>query len=812
MNRGITLLEVLISIGILAIGLIGTLSLIPAGGSYLRKAQVEGRAASLIPNAFNTMKSAALFSKDAIDWTTQTTNRDEVEEDVWGYPSNPYGVADETETKGEIRSWYIRDDPPWIEGTGAGANQTVVVRAEGPGGVTKEFKTESDGDGNWQTPLLATDLSLSGPPKADEERMQIIGDVDPFDQIDPDEYYDEWVITHKVGHDEGKGTLTVNLPEAPNTPQRKSDALVVTRSNTYTLKHYRKRRSWAFKEGNARLDFTLPQYKAAKHSKNDDTNKAQSLNLPTGYDQTRCRISGAVWRYDTGKRDQTYQKWQHYRNGIADGIIQEEILADTFFTSPEGSAAAWAEGGGSGDIQGNTVDWYEFNVLRDQRFRIAWDPENDVINKSLSNRYVDADNLDDLKKNHPVEIYFNGAPIQAGFMEASETDHVEYRAPSTGTVQLKVELLGLLPEGDVDEDAINPWRKNGELKDETFWFKRYPRVSKNLPADPDDKDKGYLGNGTSFNYSFNVTLFGSTQVALIDPLMAAKIELANGPGAEAITKAAVFDQDTDVLGFSVPFTLRRLNWNIVSKQETATNRLSVASSFCIPEDVMVVKVTDDELEAPEPWFELQELSTCHRAPVYVRYDDGWTYCDDCRRQCTSIECPMRRETDDRLSWMLTVQPEGGGSIQEKWNSGNYFDVAIVVFRDRVFPSIGFPQVEGEYSFDSWWNEDTGTIRLNVNRSTGIDGDDIRKMFAAGNWVMVAPKKTDWNQKVDWLKIQNAEFTRDASQTIVEIIPVEEPETNTDLGPDPNRPGAANLVTMVYQGVVAVSRRSVRITD
>ena len=341
-NHGITLLEVLISIGILAIGLIGTLSLIPAGGSYLRKAQVEGRAASLIPNAFNTMKSAALFSKDAIDWTTQTTNRGEVEEDVWGYPSNPFGVANETETRGEIRSWYIRDDPPKIEGTGAGANQTVVVKAEGPGGVTKEFKTESDKDGNWQTPLLATDLSLSDPPRADEERMQIIGDANPFDQIDPDEYYDEWVITHKVGDEGGKGTLTVTLPEGPNTPQRESDALVMTGPNTYTLKHYRKRRSWAFKEGNARLDFTLPQYKAAKHSINDSTNKAQSLNLPTGYDRTYCVISGEVWRYDTGKRDQTYQKWQHYRNGITDetgGIVQELIDEDTFFTSPEDSGS-----------------------------------------------------------------------------------------------------------------------------------------------------------------------------------------------------------------------------------------------------------------------------------------------------------------------------------------------------------------------------------------------------------------------------------------------------------------------------------------
>ena len=68
-NSGITLLEVLISIGILAIGLIGTLSLIPAGGSYLRKAQIEGRAAALIPNTFNAMKTSAAFNENAIDWT-----------------------------------------------------------------------------------------------------------------------------------------------------------------------------------------------------------------------------------------------------------------------------------------------------------------------------------------------------------------------------------------------------------------------------------------------------------------------------------------------------------------------------------------------------------------------------------------------------------------------------------------------------------------------------------------------------------------------------------------------------------------------
>ena len=76
--------------------------------------------------------------------------------------------------------------------------------------------------------------------------------------------------------------------------------------------------------------------------------------------------------------------------------------------------------------------------------------------------------------------------------------------------------------------------------------------------------------------------------------------------------------------------------------------------------------------------------------------------------------------------------------------------------------------------------------------------------------MVAPKKADELQKIDWLKIQNAEFTRSASQTIVEIIPASEPNTNTNL--TPVNPSTPNLVTLVYQGVVAVSRRSVRITE
>jgi hypothetical protein len=177
---------------------------------------------------------------------------------------------------------------------------------------------------------------------------------------------------------------------------------------------------------------------------------------------------------------------------------------------------------------------------------------------------------------------------------------------------------------------------------------------------------------------------------------------------------------------------------------------------------------------------------------------------------------MRRQKDDRMSWMLSVQPENGGSIQANWQAGNYFDVALVVFNNRVLPPVGSTQIEGEHSFDSWWNEDTGTISLSISRSSGIDGDDIRKMFAAGNWVMVAPKRASRTQKIDWLQIQNAEFVRDASQTVVEIIPRTEPVTSTlpgvTVGSAAIGNDAANLVTLVYQGVVAVSRQSIQITE
>ena len=79
-RRGISLLEVLISIGILAIGLTAVLSLIPAGRSQMKKAAVDDRAAALIPNAYATMQNLGLFTVNALSWIDLPTTSSSFED------------------------------------------------------------------------------------------------------------------------------------------------------------------------------------------------------------------------------------------------------------------------------------------------------------------------------------------------------------------------------------------------------------------------------------------------------------------------------------------------------------------------------------------------------------------------------------------------------------------------------------------------------------------------------------------------------------------------------------------------------------
>lgn len=65
-RRGITLMEVLIAIGILAIGLTSVAALLPAGGSQAKKAVMADRAATLAENALSDAVTYGLCRPDAL--------------------------------------------------------------------------------------------------------------------------------------------------------------------------------------------------------------------------------------------------------------------------------------------------------------------------------------------------------------------------------------------------------------------------------------------------------------------------------------------------------------------------------------------------------------------------------------------------------------------------------------------------------------------------------------------------------------------------------------------------------------------------
>lgn len=70
-RRGITILEVLISIGILAVGLASVLALLPAGGSQARKAMVEDRRTTLGDNALADFQARGFLNP--VNWSGTST-------------------------------------------------------------------------------------------------------------------------------------------------------------------------------------------------------------------------------------------------------------------------------------------------------------------------------------------------------------------------------------------------------------------------------------------------------------------------------------------------------------------------------------------------------------------------------------------------------------------------------------------------------------------------------------------------------------------------------------------------------------------
>lgn len=199
-RRGITLMEVLISIGILAVGLTSVVALVPAGKSQAARSVTLDRAASMATNALADAVSAGFTRLDSLTPISEDLNGDNVlqaSEDVNGdqslelYPLlsedlNGNGVVDGSEDRdanGVVRNFgFVVCDP-----LGAPYTETFVV-----GGNAKTLAALHVGI--KATGVLATPGALrwAGPGPADlrmglltQGRDDVLVNVDAVGADDP---------------------------------------------------------------------------------------------------------------------------------------------------------------------------------------------------------------------------------------------------------------------------------------------------------------------------------------------------------------------------------------------------------------------------------------------------------------------------------------------------------------------------------------------------------------------------------------------------------------------------------------------------
>lgn len=715
---GITLLEVLISIGLLAIGLVATLSLIPAGGTYLRKADIDDRAAAFIPQAFNAIESAGLLREDALYWGSSSLSVDDGET---GLPSVGALHSNDPPNFADVLAWHPTwDDPPSISGTadpGAVVHITAKLQPPSDPKTVGPFPVTTGSTGRFQLSLGPNDLiGLVDP------RMTVFKNAPNLNARE--KYYDNWKFEADYAAapagpgDPPRGAISPLSISPAALPARQDSTIEPSAPNYW---HYYRRRRLGYQRGSAIYNFTYG-------SRGDEPDFTQNLSFPAiQYSvvdgrlkfthKSEVRVSGQLWRVKKGYKRGTYYLYDHYLNDN----VQTKVAPSWRQDSPSSAEEDWVDGGGNPtppDVIQDDEDTFTFPIRQGQVITV----QHESVPGAL-----DLDVTDD----EFFPLYFNGQ-LRPEWLLVSGPGRKTYRAEADATVTTTI-----------------------KMKPDAFGV---------------------------HHYSAQLTIYGNTRLAVIDPLMTSHIDRAVAgnlvpeliqPNREPNKYFAEFVQLTS----GTPFTMRipRLNWSMIADRgPNHSLSVALAEQLCRPYDTIEVSPPVDETLAPEPLF------------------DG------------SI-APLRRRSQGKMSWLLTIQPENNGSIEYNWTSGSMFDVALVIFDERMFPREGDSALIGEYAFQNGvqWMPATGEIKIPVPTDMSIDPDDLLRMFRPGAWIMLAPKQFSYDQRIEWIQIQTSEFRKDTNGSLnMHVVPAKDLNLRTD--------GFTDLVALVYQGVVAVARRSVRI--
>ena len=781
-RRGISLLEVLISIGIISIGLLATFSLIPAGRSYMHKAAIDDRAAAILPAAFETITTRGLLTTTSLSWEDvadsalsdpewhsnpllRTVIREQSGRDVTDptlYPGNTGSTRDdlwqlETIATETITSYYDRTTPfTTLTGTVNPGSppmaQTVTISSSpvaGPNGVESSHPTT----GRWTLDIPSGILPLTAPD------MTITTSGAGAGTVNNTPYTDY--------------TFTATYPDGMGNPQTSA----ITPASPY--RQYGRRRKLDHRTGQALLEYTLPANASTINQSGDAATSvsitmlenASTIRRNAIAKSVRRTINGTLWRMQLGTVRAPYTQEVDF-DDVNDAPPKPRtpdcenkditVNAGTFVSGSSEAA----------DI----ADWYRFAVRGAEIIKIrnagsdlgslAKDPET---NTRYFPVYLDTDSG-------------TMSPLP-GFADADY-----YFIPRDGTLLLRA--------------ALSSAAQN------TFGPAGRPRFD---PA---------TGQRRRFNpaYSIEVSRLPSERVVVVDPLAATRLDraLINAATNQNILRRRRFADYVQEYGAGTPASpltgtlqqriIPRLNWAALANTPTTTavdGAIAAADLLFRENDSLLVDTSGTFAAADSP-----------PGPLFDRDASG---------------TPVRRQTGGRMSWLMMLQPEDAGPVSVNWTAGKWFDVSVVVFEDRPLPDLGgtspftgeYAQmnVAGQSPLAGVWSDLDGTLTVTIPASgTDLtDDDEIRRLFRTGAWILLAPKVIDPNEsplanttRLDWVRVQSARLGSSGGVRTVSLLLESEPAGGTLNRSLQTTAPNYQVVVLAYSGVVAVVNRSVQL--
>ena len=813
--RGISLLEVLISIGILSIGLLSVLSLLPAGRTYLVKAEVDDRAATIIPNAISTMEALSLFGEDSLDWVSKSNTMDDGERPAerpifiakpvlvdWAATTaaatrkqiedsvNQARWKKTTVDSASIKSWYPQDPQPASLG-GTTTKPNSRVRAIVTNLTSNQSKTvydTSSSTGIWST---SDAFPLAPPPMMEiQETGGTPGEIDDSAPRWIDYRFD---VTCEVPNPTPPGGS--QWVDTPYTISGTSLKPVPGQSDVYRF--YGQRRKTDERTGVATLIASVDPMDrtndkpgsalqiAPKDLISDDSSIPKKVTLVR---RSTMTLSGELWRFDIGSWNSAYTERFTFTN-IEPQTVTSSTLSypSPFWISP----SANAPGARGSDQTEEDVDYLTFPVSAGEAFELNW-------LKSATPLTELADPVSTTARIEPFRVEFLGnsgswlplSPFESG------NGFSKYTTPTDGTIRMAVGLTPVVAGGPTNTIVYD---------------------TKVVPPTFDNR-----------KYALEAALFRADRMVAIDPLMCTHIDrviesrkgsYGNDPRKHPLANSRLRFGDGQVFyggDASQPrsFVIPRLNWRLLasitdSNPSMADFNAAVAAAerLCRVEDSVAANPSVDPDAADEPGFDV--------SPAGV---------------------PLRRQAAGRMTWMLTVQPQELGSVESQWKDGRFFTASIVVFQDRRFPDLEATSLDGQYYYEGTWGDTDGLIRVSIpidpitrqvldpatRQPTAIESDDIERLFKSGAWVLLGPSalntgsQIDSKMRLEWIRIQNSQIAMEANKIVVNLLPEKPPEDDVllrDLSEVPvDGETRYKLNVFAYHGVVAVVQRSVKITS